>query len=84
MIPALSILVADGATLNTPMLVTILSLLNKALYLGGVVLIVFGGVTVGTNLKDHNGPAITGGILQIGGGALVVACGVLMSTINLS
>ncbi|QOL37564.1 hypothetical protein BS3272_05450 [Bifidobacterium subtile] len=66
------------------MLTSLIDLLNKALYLGGVVLIVFGGVTVGTNLKDHNGPAITGGILQIGGGALVVACGVLLSTISLS
>ncbi|KFJ03131.1 MULTISPECIES: hypothetical protein [Bifidobacterium] len=84
MFPYAVLSAVEAASLSTPMLTSLIDLLNKALYLGGVVLIVFGGVTVGTNLKDHNGPAITGGILQIGGGALVVACGVLLSTISLS
>lgn len=54
---------------------SVLDLLKQACVLGGGALAVFGGVTIGTNLKDHNGPAITGGILELAGGALVAACG---------
>jgi hypothetical protein len=84
MFPYAVLSTVEAASLDTPMLVTVLDLLSKALFLGGAILIVFGGVAVGTNLKDHNGPAITGGILQVGGGALVMACGALIATISLS
>lgn len=73
-----------GLDVDTPILTSILDLIEKALFLGGSVLAVFGGVTVGTNLKDHNGPAITGGILQIAGGVLIIACGVLFSQISVA
>lgn len=63
-------------------LTTILDLLKQACILGGGVLMVFGGVTIGTNLKDHNGPAITGGILEIAGGALIIACGALFMALT--
>lgn len=52
-----------------------LDLLKQACILAGGILIVFGGFTLGTNLKDHNGPAITGGILEMAGGAIIAACG---------
>lgn len=73
----------QAASLNTPVLAQVLDLLEKGLYIAGAVLIVFGGVAVGTNLKDHNGPAITGGILECIGGAIVIACGVLIGSISL-
>lgn len=58
---------------------SMLDLLKQAVILAGGALMVFGGVTVGSNLKDHNGPAITGGLLELAGGALIAACGVFFT-----
>lgn len=65
-----------------------MDLLNQAVQLivrfvtiGGGGLLVFGIVTVGINLKDHNGPAISSGVLQIVGGALIIAAAQLFQSI---
>lgn len=61
---------------------SMLDLLKQAVILAGGALIIFGGITVGSNLKDHNGPAITGGLLEIAGGALIVACGAFFAALG--
>ncbi|PLS30107.1 permease [Bifidobacterium margollesii] len=68
--------------MNNATLTSVLNLVSQALVLGGGALIVFGGVSIGTNLKDHNSPAITGGILQIGGGALIIACAAIFRSLR--
>lgn len=57
-------------------------MLTKFVTIGGGGLLVFGVITVGTNLKDHNGPAISSGVWQIIGGALIIAAAVLFGSIS--
>lgn len=58
-----------------------IELITKFVKIGGGGLLVWGLVTLGTNLKDHNGPAISQGIWMIVGGAMIIAAAVLFSSI---
>lgn len=61
----------------------ILKLLTKFATIGGGVLLLWGGIGIGTNLKDHNGPAISNGTWQMVGGGLIIAAAQLFSNIAL-
>ena len=50
--------------------------------MGGGLLALLGAVGVGTNLKDHNGPAIGQGAWQIVGGALIILAGAIFSQLK--
>lgn len=46
--------------------------------------VVFGAVTLGTNLKDHNGPGISSGAWSIAGGVLIIAVATYFGTLTVS
>lgn len=60
----------------------ILDLFAGVVIVGGGLLALIGAVGVGTNLKDHNGPAISQGAWQIVGGALIILAGALFNQLN--
>lgn len=60
------------------------SLLSKTAVAGGGLWAVWGLVTLGMAIKDHNGPSIGGAIWQIIGGGMIVAAGAIISSLNLS
>ena len=49
---------------------------------GGGLLAVWGAVTLGTNLKDHNGPGISQGVWQIVGGGVIIAAAQLFASVR--
>lgn len=54
------------------MVSTITSLITNVVNFAGGLLLLFGAVTLGTNLKDHNGPGISSGAWSIAGGVLII------------
>lgn len=60
---------------------TVINLLQKGVLIGGGIWTVWGVVTLGTALKDHNGPGMQTGIWQIVGGGLIVAAAALFGTL---
>ena len=62
---------------------TILSLFTKFAIIGGGLWLVWGAITTGGALKDHNGPQIQTGVWQIVGGGLSVAAAALCQQIAL-
>ena len=67
--------------MNSELLTNGLTLLKQACTIGGGVLAVLGVITVGVNLKDHNGPAVSGGVLQFIGGVLIIAAAQMLLTV---
>lgn len=67
--------------MDTTFLSTVLSYIKTFAIIGGGLLCLWGLITLGTNIKDHNGPGIQQAIWQIVGGALIIAAGVLFSRI---
>lgn len=67
--------------MDTAFLSTVLSYIKTFAIIGGGLLCLWGLITLGTNIKDHNGPGIQQAIWQIVGGALIIAAGVLFSRI---
>jgi hypothetical protein len=61
---------------------SILGLFSGVVIVGGGLLALLGAVGVGTNLKDHNGPAIGQGAWQIVGGALIILAGAIFSQLK--
>ena len=51
---------------------------------GGGLWAAWGLVQVGTGVKDHNGPAMQGGLWQLIGGAIIVAAGVFIGTVDVT
>ena len=45
-------------------------------------LLLFGAVTLGTNLKDHNGPGISSGAWAMAGGVLIIAVATYFGTLT--
>ena len=72
---------ATSPTLSSPILDAALSLMKSACTLGGGFLAIWGIIQIATNLKDHNGPAITGGVWQLLGGVMIVVAGQLFLSI---
>lgn len=60
------------------------SLLSKAATAGGGLWAVWGIVQLGINIRDHQGPGISGAIWQIIGGGLIMAGGLLVNQLDLS
>lgn len=67
--------------MDTTFLSTVLEYIRTFAIMGGGLLCLWGVVTLGTNIKDHNGPGIQQAIWQIVGGALIIAAGILFSSI---
>jgi hypothetical protein len=65
--------------MDTSLLTNVVTLMSQAVKIGGGIIIAWGLVNLGTNLKDHNGPAIASAIWQIVGGALVIAAGIVLT-----
>lgn len=71
---------ADGSdAINTAK-----ALLSKAATAGGGLWAVWGLVTLGMAIKDHNGPGIGNAVWQIVGGAIIIAAGVAINALDLS
>ena len=64
------------------MVSTITSLITNVVNFAGGLL--FGAVTLGTNLKDHNGPGISSGAWSIAGGVLIIAVATYFGTLTVS
>lgn len=67
--------------METGFLSTVLEYIKTFAIIGGGLLCLWGVVALGTNVKDHNGPGIQQAIWQIIGGALIIAAGVLFTSI---
>lgn len=67
--------------MDTTFLSTVLDYIRTFAIMGGGLLCLWGVITLGTNIKDHNGPGIQQAIWQVVGGALIIAAGVLFSSI---
>lgn len=65
------------------MVSTITSLITNVVNFAGGLLL-FGAVTLGTNLKDHNGPGISSGAWSIAGGVLIIAVATYFGTLTVS
>ena len=63
------------------MVSTITTLISNVVTFAGGLLLLFGAVTLGTNLKDHNGPGISSGAWAMAGGVLIIA--LAFSIVNL-
>ena len=63
------------------MVSTITSLITNVVNFAGGLLLLFGAVTLGTNLKDHNGPGISSGAWSIAGGVLIIAVATYFGTL---
>lgn len=50
----------------------------------GILLAAWGVILIGINLKDHNGPSINGGILQVVGGVIIFAASKLIASADMS
>ena len=66
------------------MVSTITSLITNVVNFAGGLLLLFGAVTLGTNLKDHNGPGISSGAWSIAGGVLIIAVATYFGTLTVS
>ena len=60
------------------------SLLSKAATAGGGLWAVWGLVSLGLSIKDHNGPGIQGAIWQLIGGAIIIAAGTAIAAVDLT
>ena len=65
------------------MVSTITTLISNVVTFAGGLLLLFGAVTLGTNLKDQNGPGIQSGIWQCVGGGLIIGAALLFKNISL-
>lgn len=72
------------AASGTEALTTAKNLLSKAAQTGGGLYAVWGLVNLGMSLKDHNGPGIQSAIWQIIGGAIIIAAGTAISSLDLT
>ena len=61
----------------------VLALIAKFVGIGGGALLLWGAVTLGSSLKDHNGPGVTNGFWGIVGGGLIITAAVLFTKIVL-
>ena len=62
------------------MVSTITTLISNVVTFAGGLLLLFGAVTLGTNLKDHHGPGISSGAWAMAGGVLIIAVATYFGT----
>lgn len=61
---------------------TVISTITTFVTAGGGLIAVWGGVILGTNLKDHNGPGIANGVWTMAGGGVIIAVAQLFASIT--
>lgn len=71
---------ADSLKSNA-MLQTIVSLLSTGVGIAGGILMVWGGVTIGISVSQHQGQDLTPGIMKLVGGAIITASAILFSNV---
>lgn len=59
-----------------------MQLLSKGVIVAGSLLTAWGLVTLGRSIKDSNGPGIGNAILEMVGGAMIIAAGAWFLTIT--
>ena len=64
------------------MVSTITTLISNVVTFAGGLLLLFGAVTLGTNLKDHYGPGISSGAWAMAGGVLIIAGATYFGTLT--
>lgn len=64
------------------MVASITALISNVVTFAGGLLLLFGAITLGTNLKDHNGPGISNGAWAMAGGVLIIAVAAYFSTLS--
>lgn len=71
------VLAADAHSVVTGVLTT----LSTWVVIGGGLWAVWGAVTLGGGLSDHNSPQIQNGVWKIVGGAIIIAAAALFKTV---
>ena len=66
------------------MVAAITKLISSVVTFAGGLLLLFGAVTLGTNLKDHNGPGISSGAWAMAGGILIMAVAAYFGTLTVA
>ena len=66
------------------MVAAITKLISNVVTFAGGLLLLFGAVTLGTNLKDHNGPGISRGAWALAGGILIIAVASYFGTLTVA
>ena len=61
----------------------VLTLISTIIGAGGAALGLWGAVTLGSALPNHDGPGITNGFWRLLGGALIIAAAVMFAKITL-
>ncbi len=72
---------AADALKSNAMLQTVVSLLSTGVGIAGGILVVWGLVTIGTSISQHQGQDLTPGIMKLIGGAIVVAAAALFGDV---
>jgi hypothetical protein len=62
---------------------SVIDLFSQFAIIGGGLWAVWGTVTLGTALKDQNGPGMQSGVWQIVGGGLIIAAAAIFKAIAL-
>lgn len=60
---------------------TVINTLTTYVTIAGGLIVVWGAVILGSNLKDHNGAGMTNGIWTAVGGAVIIAAAALFNGI---
>lgn len=72
---------AADALKSNAILQTVVSLLSTGVGIAGSILMVWGGVTIGISVSQHNGQDLTPGIMKLVGGAIIVASAILFGNV---
>lgn len=72
---------AADALKSNAILQTVVSLLSTGVGIAGGALMVWGGVTIGISVSQHQGQDLSPGIMKLIGGAIIVACAALFANI---
>ncbi|WP_394987928.1 hypothetical protein [Scardovia wiggsiae] len=72
-----TVLAADANSVVTSVLTT----LSTWVVIGGGLWAMWGAVTLGGGLSDHNSPQIQNGVWKIVGGAIIIAAAALFKTV---
>ena len=66
------------------LLTSVMKLIQAAATIGGGLWLLWGAITLGGALKNHDGPPIQSGIWQVVGGGVILAAALLFAQIDVS
>lgn len=72
---------ADDSLKSNATLKSVVDLLSTGVGIAGGILIVWGGITIGIAVSQHQGQDLSPGIMKVIGGAIVVAAAALFSNV---